>query len=99
MRPILPENCFTCHGPDEGSRQRGLRLDVQEGPFADLGAFGGQGIAPGSAEDSLLFQRVSATDPQVRMPYRRGLDTAVRPSGKEDALSADEIETLRLWID
>ena len=99
VRPILSENCFTCHGPDEGSRQRGLRLDVREGPFADRGRFGGPVVVPGNAEDSLLFHRITSGDPRTRMPYRRGLDTAVMPGGEADALAPGEIETLRLWID
>ena len=27
VRPILAENCFSCHGPDSASRKAGLRLD------------------------------------------------------------------------
>ena len=99
VRPILSENCFTCHGPDEAARQRGLRLDVQEGPFSDRGAFGGPVIVAGNAGDSLLIHRVGATDAQVRMPYRLGLNTPVMPGTDEDALDPEEIETLRLWID
>ena len=97
VRPILSENCFTCHGPDGESRQRGLRLDVAEGPFADRGESGGPVIIPGNAADSLLFHRVTAADLSLRMPYRRGLASAVMPGG--DPLTDEEIETLRLWID
>ena len=99
VRPILSEKCFTCHGPDAQARQRGLRLDVAEGPFADRGEFGGPVIVPGNAEESLLIHRVSASDDRVRMPYRLGLDTPVMPGTDEDALSPGQIETLRLWID
>ena len=99
VRPLLSQNCFSCHGPDAQQRQRGLRLDVQEGPFADRGEFGGPVIVAGNAADSLLFHRITASDAEKRMPYRRGLGTSVVPGGDDDALTDAEVETLRLWID
>lgn len=58
--PILSDACFQCHGPDEGSREAGLRLDLAEDALAV--------IEPGSPEESELLARVVSTDPDLVMP-------------------------------
>ena len=61
IRPILSDNCFQCHGPDEASREAGLRLDVAS--EANESAF-----VPGSLDDSEAWQRIISDDPDSLMP-------------------------------
>ena len=61
IRPILSENCFTCHGPDESKRMAKLRLDIPDGGGLTKGI-----ITPGSSAQSRILQRVSASN--NRMP-------------------------------
>ncbi len=88
VRPILSDRCYTCHGPDAGQRQAGLRLDRQAGAFGVL-ASGGRAVVPGNPGASSLLQRVSSSDAVLRMP----------PAylGHEP-LSDQEIGILRAWI-
>src|SRR6266540_6875271 len=67
IRPILSENCFQCHGPDESQRKAKLRLDTREGAFAKLRG-GGFALVAGKAKQSKLLERILADDPDDRMP-------------------------------
>jgi hypothetical protein len=88
IRPILSDRCFKCHGPDSKARQAGLRLDISQGAFAQRRG-GGAAVVPGDPEASLLVQRISASDPDVRMP----------PPESNKTLSAREIALLHRWIE
>lgn len=85
IRPILAKNCFSCHGPDEGSRAAGLRLDLREGAIAKRS--GHPAILPGTPERSLLMQRVTASGPR-RMP----------PVSAGPALTPEQVGMLRTWV-
>ncbi|MHC4247399.1 MAG: c-type cytochrome domain-containing protein, partial [Planctomycetota bacterium] len=85
VRPILVARCFACHGPDESTRERGLRLDIRDGAVQPVRTGRDPAIVPGDAHASLLIERI--TDELDPMP----------PSGER--LTEDEIETLRRWID
>ena len=88
VRPILTDRCFSCHGPDEGKRQAGLRLDTFEGATAERE--GRVALWPGRADESELWRRLTSHDDLVRMPP---------PSAKKKPLDEDELELVRRWID
>jgi hypothetical protein len=88
IRPILSENCFTCHGPDEKQRKAKLRLDTKEGAFGEL-RNGGHAIVPGNSAESELYLRITSDEPSKRMPLAK--------SGKH--LKPEQIALLRQWID
>ncbi|MFO1008722.1 MAG: DUF1553 domain-containing protein [Planctomycetota bacterium] len=67
VRPILADRCFRCHGPDEGARKRGLRLDTEDGSRATLGD-GEHAIVPGDPASSALVDRIRSDDPDAIMP-------------------------------
>ncbi len=83
IRPIFISRCGACHGPKKQTSD--LRLDARHGAFQ--GGVSGEVIVPGKSGESELFRRVASLDPDERMP----------PAGK--ALSKEEIELLRRWID
>ncbi|QDU83414.1 Planctomycete cytochrome C [Planctomycetes bacterium Pla163] len=86
VQPILSNRCFVCHGPDSGTREAELRLDLREDAVAERGLF--RVIAPGEPEASELIARVRGGDGVDVMP----------PTGHGAPLSADEIDVLERWI-
>src|SRR5690606_27956062 len=62
IRPILSDNCFQCHGPDETQRFSGLRLD-DRAIAVERGA-----IQPGDAKASKLTARIHADNEALLMP-------------------------------
>ena len=87
IKPILSENCYTCHGPDGGRRKAGLRLDQKEGALDTLKS-GDRAIVPGDIAKSALISRITTTDEDDHMPPAK--------SGKH--LTDAQIDTLRRWI-
>src|SRR5206468_8043344 len=86
IRPILSDNCFRCHGPDDKERKVGLRLDLKEKAFGEL-RDGGHAIVAGSSTKSELIQRITAQNPRERMP----------PEKSNKRLTPEQIELLRQW--
>lgn len=73
VRPILADNCFECHGPDEASREGDLRLDV-------LNNTPGSVIVPGRPSESRLMERLLSDDDDLVMPPR---ESKRRPSAEQ----------------
>jgi len=88
VRPLLSQYCYACHGPDEGSRQAGLRLDRADVAMSVLES-GQTAIVPGQPQSSELLARVSSPDPDLQMP----------PTSTGHSLSAEQQNVLRKWIE
>jgi mono/diheme cytochrome c family protein len=86
IRPILSDNCFSCHGFDAKKRKADLRLDTPEGAYAVKD--GVAAIQPGDPKASALLQRALSKDPDEVMP----------PPDSHKKLTPAQIETLRRWI-
>ncbi len=61
IRPILSNKCFACHGPDDKTREAGLRLDTFDGATEDA-------IVVGDPDESELIARVESDDDDEVMP-------------------------------
>jgi len=87
IRPLLSQNCFACHGPDEKGRQAGLRFDRADAALAEAES-GARAIVPGQPENSELIQRITSSDADLRMP----------PASSGHTLTKKQIDLLRRWI-
>ena len=58
----MAAKCYACHGPDEASREAGLRLD-DRAEAIDFGA-----IVPMDASASEMMRRIASNDPDEVMP-------------------------------
>jgi mono/diheme cytochrome c family protein len=85
IRPILSRNCFACHGPDEHSRQAGVRLDDRAYATGEKGGL--KAIVPGNSAASRAVIRI--THPRRPMP----------PPETGNKLTEPEIELIKRWID
>jgi len=86
IRPILAENCFACHGPDEKTRKAKFRLDTREGAFAAL-RDGDHALVAGKPDQSVLIDRLTG-GPNRIMP----------PPKFNKKLTVEQIALLKRWV-
>ena len=80
--PILQARCVECHGPD--AQESGLRVDSRQALLS--GGDFGPSVVPGEPSKTEILRRMSATDPDERMP----------PEG--EPLTAAEIAAVSRWV-
>ncbi|MGV3663296.1 MAG: PSD1 and planctomycete cytochrome C domain-containing protein [Prosthecobacter sp.] len=83
VQPIFKDRCYGCHGPNK--QEAAFRLDHKASALK--GGDFGLAIKAGHSADSLLVQAIEGQNPKKRMPRKGG------------PLSAEEIATIKAWID
>ena len=84
IAPILVKRCLVCHGEQK------FKGDYQLHTFEALmkpGESGDGSVVPGKPQDSYLLQLIVEEDLDARMPK------------DADALSKDEVDLIKKWID
>lgn len=84
IRPLLIENCHSCHSRDADKVRGGLLLDTREG--WSHGGNSGPVIVPGQPDESPLIAAVRYTNSDLQMP----------PDGEK--LSDQQIADLTEWV-
>ena len=87
IRPILSDNCFSCHGFDASSREADLRLDTREGATVDLGGYAA--IVPEKPDESELMKRITSADSDLVMPPADSHRKPLKPA---------QVKLIRDWI-
>jgi cytochrome c553 len=67
IRPVLVENCYSCHSAQAKKPQGGLFVDSIEGMLKG-GASGEPAVIPGDPEKSLLIKAIRYSDAKLQMP-------------------------------
>ncbi|MDN3687017.1 PSD1 and planctomycete cytochrome C domain-containing protein [Cyclobacterium jeungdonense] len=84
VKPILNQHCISCHGGVK--KNGGFSLLFEEEALAATES-GRPAIIPGDVHDSEFISRLSESDPEVRMPYKKA------------PLSEEEIKILTQWVE
>lgn len=94
IKPILVDRCYSCHGPDENTRETDFRLDIEEEAFAKLKTSGNYAFVRGNRENSQAWERIISDDPEFQMPPPT---STLSLSNKEKALISKWLEQGAEW--
>jgi cytochrome c553 len=83
IRPVLVENCYSCHSAESEKLKGGLLLDSREG--LARGGDTGPVIIPGDPDSSPLIKAIRWNDEQLQMPPKK-------------KLGDDAITDLEAWV-
>ena len=107
IRPVLVNHCYQCHSAAaarESELEGGLQLDTRQGVL--LGGDSGEILVPGSPSGSLLIQRLTTEDDDVRMPPEGRLPNRVIADfrhwvsmGAPDPRDGSAVDVARLKIE
>ena len=89
VRPILSDNCWSCHGPDKGNRKAKLRLDISDHSKSGV-------IIPGNALESTMIERILSNDADEVMPP---IDHRKKLTVKEKEILTNWINQGAKWED
>lgn len=89
IKPILSDRCFSCHGPDQNAVKANLQLHTSKGALQQELTSGNRAFVAGKLKKSEAFQRITSTDPELKMP----------PPDFERQLSEYEIALIAKWIE
>lgn len=89
IKPVLSDNCYTCHGPDANKRKANLRLDLEESAFKELKESPGKfALVPNKPNESMAYQYMVTDDEKLQMP----------PVDSKLSLNPYEKKLIKKWI-
>ena len=89
IKPVLERSCVACHS---GEKPEGGFLVTDRAALLRGGESGEPAVLSGRSGQSPLFARISGQDPDLAMPPKAKRD-------KFPALSKEELQAFRAWID
>ncbi len=83
IRPILVDQCYSCHSAQAKKLKGGLKLDTRDGVLK--GGDTGPAIVPGKPDESLLIKAVRYKEEELKMPPKQ-------------PLAAGQVADLEAWV-